>query len=63
LRAAIQQVNALTGCGTVHINFAGVTGTIDAGNILPIINHNMNIKVQNYPTTQRYTDRALATQV
>jgi len=43
LRAAIQQSNSLTSCGTIDINFSGVTGSIDLGTFLPQINHNVNI--------------------
>jgi CSLREA domain-containing protein len=42
LRAAIEEANALTSCGTIDINFS-VTGVINLANALPAINHNVNI--------------------
>src|SRR5262249_5345286 len=42
LRAAIQEANALTGCGTIDINFGGASVSI-LGSALPDINHNVNI--------------------
>ncbi len=43
LRAAIEEANALSSCGTIDINFSGVTGLINLGTALPSINHNVNI--------------------
>ncbi|MDX6385309.1 MAG: hypothetical protein QOK48_2882, partial [Blastocatellia bacterium] len=43
LRAAIEEANALSSCGTIDINFSGVTGSINLGTALPSINHNVNI--------------------
>ncbi|MDX6443283.1 MAG: hypothetical protein QOH71_357 [Blastocatellia bacterium] len=43
LRAAIQEANALPACGTIDINFSGVTGAINLATALPAINHNINI--------------------
>jgi CSLREA domain-containing protein len=43
LRAAITEANALPACGTIDINFSGVTGAINLATALPPVNHNINI--------------------
>jgi CSLREA domain-containing protein len=43
LRAAIEEANALTSCGTIDINFSGVVSPINLGVALPAIAHNVNI--------------------
>lgn len=43
LRAAIEEANALTSCGTLAVDLSGLTGTIDLGSELPAINHNVNL--------------------
>jgi CSLREA domain-containing protein len=43
LRAAIQEANALSTCGTIDINFGGVTSPISLGTVLPDVNHKVNI--------------------
>src|SRR5438552_7695620 len=42
LRAAIEEANSLT-CGTIDINFSGVTSPIVLTTALPAISHNVNI--------------------
>jgi CSLREA domain-containing protein len=42
LRAAIQEANALSSCGTIDIGFS-VTGTITLGSSLPTVTHNINL--------------------
>lgn len=43
LRAAIQEANAQPACGSVTINFSGVTSPIGLGTALPNISHNINL--------------------
>ena len=57
LRAAIQEANALVNCGTININFGGVSGPISLAFALPDVNHNININGPgaNQLTVQRST--------
>jgi CSLREA domain-containing protein len=57
LRAAIQEANAEFGCGTIDINFGGVTSPIDLSSALPDMNHNVNLNGPgaNQLTIQRST--------
>ena len=43
LRAAIQEANSRSFCGTIDINFSGVSSPIVLNSTLPDINHNINI--------------------
>jgi hypothetical protein len=57
LRAAIEEANALTTCGTININFSGVASPINLSTALPSINHNVNVNGPgaNQLTVQRST--------
>jgi len=57
LRAAIEEANALSSCGTIDINFSGVTSPINLGTELLAINHNVNLNGPgaNLLTVQRST--------
>lgn len=43
LRAAIEEANALTSCGTITIDATGISGAISLGTALDSIGHNVNI--------------------
>jgi hypothetical protein len=57
LRAAIEETNGLSSCGTIDINFSGIASPISLGTELPAINHNVNLNGPgaNLLTVQRST--------
>ncbi len=57
LRAAIQEANALTTCGTIDIDMGAITTVINLNTALPDLNHNVNLKgpVNSVLTIQRST--------